>query len=110
MTDWSWKYAEFGSAVTLTVGVTSYTALPSGAPLKAVDHTSGVAVLDGVQTVDPQAEILAADLAALGVTAAQLVDATLVLNGVTWRISSVQPLPTTSGEADGEYLLLLQGS
>lgn len=110
MTDWAWKYAEFGSAVTLTIGVTAYTALPSGEPLKAVDHTSGLAVLDGVQTVDPQAEIQAADLAALGLTAAQLVDATLALNGATWRITSAHPLPTTAGEADGEYLLLLQGS
>ncbi len=106
MTDWAWKYAEWGSAAVLTVGAVDY-------PITAVDHTSGVTVLDGVQTVDPQAEIQAADLAALGLAKDDIEDdpnATLELNGTTWRITSVQPLPTTQGEADGEYLLLLQAT
>lgn len=101
MTDWAWKYLEWGSAAVLTIGSTSLS-------LTAVDFTSGSEVLNGVQTVSPQAEIRASELADLAVDAADLDGATLTLNGTSWRIAAVQPLPTTAGEADGEYLLFLE--
>lgn len=95
------KYAEFGRSAVLTVGVTSY-------PIAAVDHTGGAAVFAGVETILPIAEIMAVDLAALGLAAVSLDGAGLALNGTSWRVQSVQPLPSPAGEADGEYQLQLE--
>lgn len=96
-------YLAFGVPATLTVG-------GIGRAITAIDRTAGVAVLDGVQTVDPSAAIRAADLAALGLTKGQLDDATLTLDGTAWRITSVQVQQSPAGASDGEYLLFLQAS
>ena len=101
-------YAEFGVTATL---------LAVGSPaddhdISAIDRTAGVTLALGVdvETVRPSATIIAADLAALGLTADDLDDAIIRMNSVDWRIQSVQPLPSTNGEADGEYLLMLEAA
>jgi hypothetical protein len=96
-------YAEFGAPAVLSIAGNDY-------QVAAIDRSTGAAVgADlAVQTTEPAASILAADLAALGLVRADLDDAMLTLNGADWRISSVRPLPSPAGEADGEYLLLLE--
>lgn len=84
---------------------------PGGYALSAIDKTAGIVVGDagdvGVQTVKPAAVIRASDLAALGVTPAELDSAMLALNGKTWRIEAHRMQPGPGGEASGEILLLL---
>jgi hypothetical protein len=86
-----------------------------GAPfdITAIDRTSGVEVADntiGITTIRPAADVLAADLDALGITAADLDGAALTMNGTKWRVSGVMERPTPFGAADGMVTLLLVGN
>lgn len=80
----------------------------------AIDKSSGVAVGTEaeVQTIRPAAVVRAADLEAAGVTAEDLNDASLTMNGKTWRVEACQPRPSPNGEGDGEvyaYLIEVAG-
>ena len=95
-------YAALGVDATLTVAGVDYA-------IRAIDKTAGVQVGDlGIETLAPAAAIRAADLAAFGLTSADLDDAVLTLAGADWRVTAARPLPSPGGEADGEYLLLLE--
>lgn len=78
-------------------------------PLRALDKTAGRQVGTGVEveTLGPAAVIRATELAALGIDQSDLDFANFLLNGVSWIIQSVRPLPGALGEADGEYMLFL---
>ncbi len=82
----------------------------------AIDKTAGIALGQSgtggqavdVQTVRPAAIMRAVDLDAAGISTADLVDATLVMNGTTWRVVSFLERPSPNGAADGEVYLILQ--
>lgn len=94
-------YAEIAQAdAVLTVSAVDYT-------ISAIDRSNGVAALGLVETLRPQATILAADLIALGLTADALDGAGLNVSGRDWTVSAHEPLPSPRGEDDGELLLLL---
>ena len=96
------------------LGVPALLRLASGAAfaVTALDKTAGVAVGGAVdvQTVVPVAVVRVTELAAKGVTPAQIDDGQITLNGVTWEIEAHKPAPSPNGEADGEVYLLLKGS
>lgn len=86
-----------------------------GAPfdITAIDRTSGVEVADntiGISTIRPAADVLFADLDALGITADDLDGAALTLNGTRWRVQGVMEKPTPFGAGDGMVTLLLVGN
>jgi hypothetical protein len=77
-------YDTFGAPAVLTIGPNNY-------QLTVVDYTKGIAVEEdgvGIQTVRPVADVRRARLAAIGVQLDDLVDASLELGGVNWRIKS----------------------
>ena len=78
-------YDTFGAPAVLTIG-------PATHQLTVVDYTKGVAVEEGgvgIQTVRPVADVRRATLGAIAVEAEHLIDGTLALNGVNWRIKSL---------------------
>lgn len=79
--------------------------------IQAIDETDGVVVsVDGmgVETIAPAASVRATDLRDLGLAPGDLDGGTLVLNGTDWRIVSVRPRPSPSGEPGGTYRLTLE--
>ena len=95
------------------LGVPALLRLAGGAAfaVTSLDKTAGVAVGGAVdvQTVVPAAVVRVTELAAKGVTPAQVDDGQITLNGVTWVIEAHKPAPSPNGEADGEVYLLLKG-
>lgn len=79
-------YAVYGEAVTL--------ALADGdeVDVTVIDKTSGITVTTGkgfeIESVRPAACVRLAELAAQEVTPVQLPDATLPLDGKTWRVEA----------------------
>ncbi|RWN95187.1 MAG: hypothetical protein EOS05_10335 [Mesorhizobium sp.] len=71
---------------------------------KTMPKTIGFQGAD-VLTIGPAAAVRATDLA--DVDPAKLRDASLELNGKTWRVASHQVVPAPTGEAAGEILLIL---
>lgn len=98
-------YATWGVPATLTVGSTPY-------PVTVIDQTAGVqlAGTTELETMRPAAAIRVSDLEAFGITAAQLDGQSISFNGNSWTIVAWRPKPSPNGEADGEYLLLLEGA
>jgi hypothetical protein len=79
--------------------------------IRAIDKTSGTEVMIGdteFPTVMPAAAVMVEDLTALGLNAGDLVDGTLTINEVEWRIINHRPRPTPAGESKGELLLILR--
>jgi hypothetical protein len=79
--------------------------------ITAIDKTSGVEVsasgsLD-VLSIKPAAVVRMSELAALGVALAALDEATLLLNGKSWRVRSHMLKPGPQGEHKGEVFLIL---
>lgn len=87
--------------------------MPDGSPLAALDKTVGVSLQQGggivVETVTPVAELMMADLTALGVSKNQVDGSTISLNGRTWAVISHKMNPSSSGELDGTIYLQLEG-
>lgn len=87
------------------------------ANVTAIDMTAGVEVrghrrIGAAQFVEvgsirPAADVRAYELSDKGVSPADLINAFIALNGVTWRIKSKEPRPCPAGEAAGEIRLLL---
>jgi len=101
-------YATLGVPATITPGSTA-----SPATVVALDKTAGMTVFGGgvdVESIKPAAVVRVAELAAAGLTRADLVDASILINGSIWEIRSTQPRPSPNGERDGELLLILDGS
>jgi hypothetical protein len=100
-----------GAPVTLTIGANSYTALPSGAPLRVLDKTSGIALAGPIEieTTRPVAMLRASDLAALSIDPDTLDGGTLNLNGKNWQITSHRAVPTPDGYSGGEVYAILEG-
>ena len=101
------------SAVHDVLAVTA-TLTPSGGDpveIEVIDKTAGVEVQGpgslGMPTVEPAAVVRSVVLADAGLTRSDLPRATLVLNGVTYRVKSSRPRPSPGGEADGEVMMYL---
>lgn len=98
------SFTTFGTPASLVIG----DAVP--VLITVIDRTSGVKIEDGqigIMSVQPGADIRAADLA--GVDLADLDGASLTFNGTTWRIHTVLENPTPSGAADGLVTVTLIG-
>lgn len=81
--------------------------------IRVIDKTDGIdlALLGkaGVQTIVPAAVVQRSVLTAAGVTnMASLIQATITLNGVTWRIANHAYRVQPGGERDGEVFLILR--
>lgn len=81
--------------------------------IRAIDKTTGVDVaplgLANVPTLLPAACVRRASLTDAGITdLADLINATITLNGVTWRIVNHAYRPQPGGELEGEVYLLLR--
>jgi len=74
------------------------------------DMTAGATTGRDVQldTIRPAADVRAVALAAAGVTAEDLIEATLTMNGKDWTVKSMLPLPAPTGEGQGEVRLILE--
>jgi len=100
-------YMAFGvvADITLSGGSTVY-------EIVALDKTAGIEVqLQGVDTTSVQPAVVCrmADLIDLGLAAADLRNAEIVINGGAWQVISYYPKPSPLGESDGElYLILTQ--
>lgn len=79
------------------------------ADLTVCDVTAGMAVADKtlVETVKPAATVRATELAAAGLTRADLGKGRITFNGATWRIESAHVLAGPNGVGSGEYQLVL---
>lgn len=99
-------YTIFGAEAVLTLADTAGTELT----LTVIDKTSGVALGNNVEigTLVPGAVLQVSDLTDAGLSADDLVEATIVFNGGTWRIASHYPKPVPSGEASGEIVMVLE--
>lgn len=78
--------------------------------LRACDETKGTPISGGpgqAESVRPTCRIRAAELAAAGITMADLPDSNIVLNGTTWRVKASRIMPSPMGEAAGEIMLIL---
>lgn len=78
--------------------------------LAGIDRSSGVEVAASeieVPQVRPAAVIRAGALAMAGYEHGELVGATLIMSGITWRIENTQPRPSPHGQSDGEIYLIL---
>lgn len=75
-----------------------------------LDKSGGVEVASNsveVPTVKPACIIRMADLIELDLAPEDLIEATLSLNGVSWRVVSYFPKPSPLGERDGELYIIL---
>lgn len=61
-----------------------------------------------IDTLVPGAVIRMSELSAKAIDKDRLVESLLEMNGSTWQIMSIMPLPTPRGENDGELLLVLE--
>ena len=106
MVDWAAHYdaiyAAIGVPCVLSVGSASH-------DLTAIDKTAGVSFEEGinVHSLKPGVCVRTTELTAKSVNREDLKDATLVLNGATWRVISSFPRPAPTGEAQGEVLMIL---
>lgn len=95
----------------VTAVLTPAAASPGALTLSAIDKTMGITVADareiGVETIQPAAVIRMAELLAGGLAREDLSEASLSMNGKTWRVESYRLIPSPKGEADGEAWLLL---
>lgn len=76
-----------------------------------LDRTAGLPLAEGgvaAQSEGPAAAVRAPELASSGVDPLGLDGMVLAMNGGTWLVTSHRPLPSPMGEADGEYMLLLE--
>jgi hypothetical protein len=99
-------YSTLGAAVTVTLNDSDMTEVS----LTVIDKTSGVPVQLGdmeAHTVRPAAAVRMTQLTASGLTPASLDDATLSLDGTTWRVRGHMLRPGIGGESKGEVYLLL---
>lgn len=106
-------FDRLGVAAKLTVDDRSFDTMPDGSLLLALDKTTGVALAQQggivLETVTPIAELMVADLVALGLSRNQVDGATITLNGRTWGVISHKMNPSHSGELDGTIYLELEG-
>lgn len=97
----------------LAVGIALTLSDTSEMELRGIDKTSGVEVGQAgvdVQTVRPAAIVRGADLVAAGVEPDELLEATAIINGASWRVVSHILRQSPNGQADGEVYLLLQAA
>lgn len=106
-------YAHYGVEAVLTMPETD------GAVLEftAIDITGGVSVggahgnvtaggfRSEIDTLEPAASVRAADLTDIDLE--DLPEATLLINGKTWKVRGSAPKPSPNGEASGEVYLWL---
>lgn len=85
--------------------------------VRVIDKTAGVELRPlgdkggMMPTVLPVAAIRRAELTEQGVTnLATLLNATITLNGATWKIINHRPAPQPGGERDGEIYLILRAT
>ena len=96
-------YQTFGADAVLRIGQTDHA-------LRVIDQTDGIEVSGGplsMPTVKPVAMCRITDIAGLGLTNGQLIDALLTVNGSTWTVKNVAPKPGTAGRSSGELMLIL---
>lgn len=95
-------FATLGVPAVLTMPDTTGEALD----LIVIDKTAGTNVgTVEMPTVLPAAAVRAIDLA--GIDLEDVENATLALNGRTWRVKSYRLAPSPKGEADGQVYLVL---
>ena len=96
-------YDEFARPAVLTLAVGVF-------DIAAIDDTAGVLLPGpiGIESLHPAAAVRSVDLAALGITVAQLDNQALALNGKSWKIIAHRMKPSPAGEADGEVILILE--
>ncbi|MDE2284715.1 MAG: hypothetical protein KGK33_08895 [Hyphomicrobiales bacterium] len=78
-------YDAFGERAALTLGSTSY-------DLVVIDHTTGIAVEDGVigvQTIRPAVDVRRSAVVAQGIAVGDLVGGTIVFGTTAWCIKTV---------------------
>lgn len=98
-------YDELGVTATITGAEFGQIALT------VIDKTNGIVIeANGIAlpTIKPAVCIRSADLAARSILATDLHNATLELNGYTWRIANTQQRPGPSGKGSGEILMMLE--
>lgn len=97
-------YDEWGDAsAVLTVNAVAY-------PITAIDRTEGLTVGAAplVRSTAPLASVIEADVTAQGLTRDQLDNAGLLLNGVSYTVTSVERMPHPAGP--GELYLYLEAA
>lgn len=115
-----WDVALF-KPVADTFGVDATLVTADGEPplsIKVLDMTGGAitgligGTVNGrdiaMDTIRPSADVRAAALEEYGLTAGDVVDARLTMNGKDWIVKSFIPLPSPNGEDRGEYRLVLE--
>lgn len=80
------------------------------ASVRVFDATTGIPIPDArtqIETVRPVCFVRAAELASKNIELADLPESLITFNGNTWRIKANRAIPSPSGEADGEIMLIL---
>lgn len=98
-------FGVFGVPALLTKGAATHA-------ITVIDKTAGVELSDlntEMTTVRPVAEVRGSEIAALGLTVADLRLAGLKVNNRAYRVEAVMPRPSFNGEADGRLWLVLMG-
>lgn len=78
--------------------------------LRVFDATTGIPIPDTrtqIETVRPVCFVRAAELTQKSIALADLPESLITFNGNTWRIKANRAIPSPSGEADGEIMLIL---
>lgn len=80
--------------------------------IRVIDKTSGVDLMPlgqaKVPTIVPAACVRRYELTAAGLSPTDLINATLTMNGGTWRIVNHAYRPQPGGELEGEVTLILR--
>lgn len=106
-------FGTLGVPATLTLkSGTEISTLPDGTPLVLLDKTQGIDLSGGsatLETLKPVAEIMAADMLALGITRKDFEDGMVNLNNKLWNIIATKSNQSSFGPNDGTVFLILEG-
>lgn len=108
MVNWTGHYSAIYSALGVPATFVSGSTYDHAA-LTVIDKISGVIAFQvgEVQTVRPACAVRATELASRGVAVTDLDGSYITVNAKEWRIESHIAKPSPTGEAQGEYYLLL---
>lgn len=109
MVNWTGHYSAIYSALGVPATFVSGSTYDRWGGLTVIDKISGVIAFQvgEVQTTRPACAIRATELASRGIPVTDLDGSFITVNSKEWRIESHIAKPSPTGEAQGEYYLLL---
>lgn len=112
MSLWDIHYdALYASPIAVDAALTLADTAGTVVPLRVIDKTVGQMVTFNrvdVATIGPAATVRMTELAAKGVSVAEVDSLVLTMNGKDWTVIAHEMVPAPTGEAGGELRLMLE--